>query len=217
MFDFKVIADNWPLLLDGAKTTALLSIVSYAIGIVIGTLACLGARHHLVTVRSLSRAYIDFFRTIPEIVPIIWLYSCTPFILDLQVEPVPVALVALSLVAGANFAEILRSGLNSISPGQNQAATALGLKRWQTGRLILLPQILPVILPPALNLFSDIVKTSSLVSLIGVAELIYRTALISTANFRYLELYTLAGIFYLCIISSVSFVASALADRRKWR
>ena len=213
MFDISVFYANWPLLLNGAVTTLALSLGSFVIGMALGALLCPAANNELFTVRLMARTFIDFFRTIPEIVPIVWLYACAPFLFRIDIDPVPAGLIALSLITAATFAEIFRAGLESISEGQRDAGRALGLSRPLILAKIIAPQIISVVVPPALNLFSDLVKMSSLLSLIGVMELSYQTAIISATTYRYLEMYTFSGAIYLVMISGISLATTYVSDR----
>lgn len=212
MFDINVFSANWPLLLEGAATTLALSLAAYLIGMALSALLCPAANNELFTVRLVARTFIDFFRTIPEIVPIVWLYACAPFLFRIDLDPVPAGLIALSLITAATFAEIFRAGLDAIPEGQRDAGRALGLSRRLILMKIIAPQIISVVVPPSLNLFSDLVKMSSLLSLIGVMELSYQTAIISATTYRYLEMYTFSGTIYLIMISSISLMATYIGD-----
>lgn len=208
-----ILVANLSALLEGALTTILLATTAYVIGAGLGAIACAMTRQPYMSLQVIARTYIDFFRTVPELVPIIWLYACAPFIFKVDLSPTTVGVVAFALITGASFAEILRTGLDAVSESQRDAGRALGLREWVIFWKIILPQTVVVALPPSLNLYSDIVKISSLLSLIGVAELAYETAILSAATYRYLEFYTMAGIIYLVMIVTINQFATMIGRR----
>jgi His/Glu/Gln/Arg/opine family amino acid ABC transporter permease subunit len=202
-------------LLTGTGLTIVLSFVAFAIGAVLGAFLYAAANQSRRSLRWLAMGYLDFFRTIPEIVPILWLYICAPFFLKVSLTPIAAGIIAFSLIASASFAEIYRTGLESVSNGQREAGRSLGLSRMAILIRIVAPQAIRVIIPPTINLFSDIVKVSSLLSLIGVTELAFATAIKSSETYEYVRYYTYAGAIYLLIIFSASLIARRLSARMR--
>lgn len=164
-----LILENLPLFLIGFRATLLLAAVtllaSTAIGIALGTMATLRSR----PLRWLVALYVETFRDIPLIVTIFGIFFGAPF-LGLPLEPFPAVALGLSLWGGANGAEIVRGGIQSVPKGQAEAAAALGLRLWQTYLLVLWPQALRAVLPAYTGLLALIVQSTSLGALIGVTE-----------------------------------------------
>ncbi|MDB5415712.1 MAG: amino acid transporter permease [Rubritepida sp.] len=172
-----LIRANAPLLLIGLRSTLYLAAVTLVaatgIGVLLGTLATLRPRW----IRALSALYVEVFRDIPLIVTIFAIFFGGPF-LGVPLEPFPAVALGLSLWGGANGAEIVRGGLQSIPHGQREAATALGLHLWKIYLLILWPQALRAMLPAFTGLLALIVQSTSLGALVGVTEFLKAGGLI---------------------------------------
>ena len=119
--------------------------------------------------RMLALGYVEFWRDIPLLVNLLFVYFGAPLI-GVALSPFAASLVSLSLWGGANGAEIVRGGIKSVPAHQMTSATALGLKRWEIYRFVILPQALMPILPPMTGLFSSLIQATSLASLVGVTE-----------------------------------------------
>lgn len=172
-----LLRTNAPLLLIGLRATLYLAAVtlvaSTAIGVVFGTLATLRPRW----VRALAALYVEVFRDIPLIVTIFAIFFGAPF-LGVPLAPFPAVAIGLSLWGGANGAEIVRGGIQSVPHGQREAATALGLRLWKIYLLILWPQALRATLPAFTGLLALIVQSTSLGALVGVTEFLKAGGLI---------------------------------------
>lgn len=168
---------NAGLLLIGLRATLQLAAVtlvaSTVIGVVFGTLATLRPWW----VRALAALYVEVFRDIPLIVTIFAIFFGAPF-LGFPLEPFPAVALGLSLWGGANGAEIVRGGIQSVAHGQREAATALGLRVWKIYLLILWPQALRATLPAFTGLLALIVQSTSLGALVGVTEFLKAGGLI---------------------------------------
>jgi len=194
----KVVIQNLPLLLQAAMMTFILSLVATAIGLVIGSLICI-LRHSKR--RSLARAgaiYISFFRGVPLLVQLLLIYYFLPFI-GIDVPSLVAAVAGLSLCTAAYLAEILRGGLLSIPVGQREAGEMLGLSKAQIWRRLLLPQAVRLMLPAIVSEVTLLLKASSLISVIGVAELTRTGQNIAASTYRPLEIYTAIGVIYLAL------------------
>jgi len=123
------------------------------------------------------------------------------------------AIVALSLNEGAYMTEIVRAGILSVGTGQIEAAKSLGMTYFKSMRRIVLPQAVRVILPPLGNEFNAMLKNTTLVSVIGVPELLMATQMVTSATFRVFELYTVVALYYLALTTAWGFVQSAIERR----
>ena len=121
---------------------------------------------------------IDVFRTLPELVPLIWIYSVGPLIFNFTITAPGAGILALTLWGGANLAEIYRAGVEAVPRGQYEAARSLGIPGFWMWSVIIAPQAVRMMTPPFVNFGCDLVKGSSLLSAIGVAELAYQATVI---------------------------------------
>lgn len=206
-FDTHVLVRFYPLLLKGLSITALVSGVSLLIGIVLGLVACLGKLTESGLQYRLSSAYIDFFRTIPEVVLIFWVYSCLPLLFDLRLSAEACGVIALSLFSGAFLAEIFRAGVLAVPRGQVEAANALGVPVYFIWKRVIMPQAVRRMMPAFVNFLTELLKASSLLSAIGVGEMVYQASTLGAETFRYVEFLTAVAVLYFALIFPLSIYA----------
>jgi His/Glu/Gln/Arg/opine family amino acid ABC transporter permease subunit len=212
-FDYHILVRSMPLLLNGLGWTLLITITAITGGIGLGLGLCGMGLSDARWARRISRSYIDFFRTTPEMVLIFWVYFCFPPLLDLRLSAFWSGTLALTLVSGAYLAEIFRAGIQSIGGGQMEAAEALGLKWHHRWGLIILPQAFRRMLPAIMAYLTELLKNTALLSAIGVTELAYRASTLGAETFRYMEFLTAVGIIFFAMIYPVS-LAARLLERR---
>ena len=209
---WQVINQALPILLQGALITLELTTFSVLLGLIGGTLVGLARLSAQAPVRWLARAYVDFFRGTPLLVQIFMIYFGIPALvqelgLSFTFNRLAAAVLALSLNSAAYIAEIVRAGVQSIEPGQVEAAQSLGLWPGQTLRYIVFPQAFRRMLPPLGNEFITLLKDTSLVAVIGFEELFRRGQLIVADNYRAFEVYAAIALIYLTLtlLSSQAF------------
>ena len=184
--------------------------VSQIIGTALGLAAALARISTIRPVQAAARFYIWVMRGTPLLVQIVFIYTGLAAAnlvhfhdLDLGflviTGNVQAAILALSLNEGAYMAEIIRAGIASVDHGQSEAASSLGMTQPLLMRRIILPQALRLIIPPLGNQFNIMLKNSTLVSIIGVPELLLVTETINSATFRTFELYTVVGLYFLTL------------------
>lgn len=183
------------LISQGAVTTLYISLVSIAIACVIALVAALAKMSTSPVAYGCATFYISFFRGLPLLMQIYLIYIGLPQ-LGFAVDPVPAGIAALSVCYGAYMAEIFRAGIQGVPHGQREAALALGLKHAQIMRMIVLPQAMKLIIPPAANQFIAMLKDSSLVSVVGVWELTFLARTQGRAEFKHLEMLITASLIY---------------------
>ena len=208
--------------LQGLVTTLELTALCMAIGIVIGILLAVMRLSPNPLVSATSWLYIWFFRGTPVLVQILfWGYisalyprlslgipfgpQFVHFTANSVISPFVAGMLALGLNEGAYMAEIVRAGIISVEEGQTEAAQSLGMTRLQTMRRIVLPQAMRVIVPPTGNETISMLKTTSLVSVIAVTDLLYSVELIYAVNYRTIPLLIVASIWYLIVTTLLSF------------
>jgi polar amino acid transport system permease protein len=207
---------SWPFA-QGALITIALSVASHGVGIALGLVVALMGTARRRSVRVLAGGYVWFFRGTPVLLLLLFVWNALPQIVPVFREdwftPFLAAWFALSLNETAYQAEINRAALLSVDDGQRAAASALGLRPVQAFFLVVLPQSLRVAVPPTVNEFITLLKTTSLASVISLQELLATTTRASSASFRYTEYYAVALVYYLVIVSLLM-LGQARLERR---
>ena len=199
------------LLIIGLITTLEISIYSSILGIVIGMFAGLGRISKNPLIKGLSTIYVELIRGTPLLVQIFIFYFFLGTVLNFG--RFTAGTMALALFVGAYVAEIVRAGIQSIHPGQMEAARSLGMNYFQTMRYIILPQAFKRIMPPLAGQFISLIKDSSLVSVIAITDLTKAGREISTSTFATFEiLFTVSGL-YLMLTLSLSLVVRYIERR----
>ncbi|MEH2378399.1 MAG: ABC transporter permease subunit [Nostoc sp.] len=198
-----VILQAFPTLLKGALVTLELTIISVVFGLIGGSLIGIIRLSHIAPVRWVARAYVDFFRGTPLLLQIFMIYFGLPAILQelgltFSFDRLTAGVIALSLNSAAYIAEIVRAGIQSIEPGQAEAAQSLGLSSVQIMSSVIFPQAFRRMIPPLGNEFISLLKDTSLVSVIGFEELVRKGQLIIADNYRAFEIYVGVAVIYLC-------------------
>lgn len=214
-------------ILQGLLVTLELTVISMTLGILLGILLAVMRISDNRVISGLAGAYIWFFRGTPLLVQLIFWYNFSalyaqipigiPFgsvFVNLDTNSVitafGAAVVGLTLNQGAYMAEIVRGGLLSVPPGQAEAASALGMKGGKAMRLIILPQAMRVIIPPTGNQVIDMLKTTSLVSVIATQDLLYSAQLIYGRTFETIPMLIVASLWYLLVTTILSFIQSRI-------
>ena len=215
--------------LKGLELTLLLTVIAMSVGIVLGVALAVMRLSGNPVVSSVSWGYIWFFRGTPVLVQLIFWYNLSalfpkvglgvpfgPVLLTINanavITPIVTATLGLGLNEGAYMAEIVRAGMLSVDEGQVQAASALGMRRLQATRRIVLPQAMRVIIPPTGNETIGMLKTTSLVSVIAVTELLFSVQNIYDRTYQTIPLLIVASLWYL-IITSVLTVGQYYIER----
>src|SRR4051794_11640158 len=216
-------------ILEGLRITLELTVIAMAIGIVLGVLLAVMRLSPNPLLSGGSWLYIWFFRGTPVLVQIIFWYFISALYPKIDIgipfgpafihanantliHPFTAAILALGLNEGAYMAEIVRAGIISVEEGQADAAQSLGMTRLQTMRRIVLPQAMRVIIPPTGNETISMLKTTSLVSVIAVGDLLYAAQAIYAVNFETIPLLITASTWYL-VCTSVLYVGQFYLER----
>jgi len=199
-------ARYFPLLLRGAWVTTYLSVLSMLLAIILGLPIALARLFGSFPLRWAAVAYVEFFRGIPILLLLFFLYYGLPTIADayglpfsLRLSPITAAIVGFGLNYAAYEAEIYRAGIRSIPAGQWEAAASLGMGRILTFRRIILPQAIRVILPPMTNDFIALFKDTSIVSIVAVVELTKQYQILAKSSLKYLEIGLATALLYLIL------------------
>lgn len=218
MFRWDVVWQNLfsTLFLAAAWTTLWMAIVAQTCGVIIGLLLALMRISRFPVFSWFARFYIWLFRGSPLLVQILILYFGLPEVFPVLTPFITVysaALVALSLNEGAYMSEIIRAGITSVDPGQLEAAKSLGMRYTLAMRRIILPQAARVIVPPLGNEFNNMLKTTSLASVIGLFELTYTAQVNGSQSFVIFELLIVATFYYLVMTTLWGYIQGWIESR----
>ncbi|CAG4914930.1 amino acid ABC transporter permease [Paraburkholderia gardini] len=212
MFSTTVFAQGLPLLLHAALATVGISLTGLLTGFFVAVGVCSSRLSAHRAARMFGGAYVFFFRGVPMLVQLLLVYYLLPFV-GINVSPLVAAISTVSLCSASYIAEILRGGFLSIPPGQIEAARMLGLSPLDMLRRIQVPQAFRLTLPSLVNEMVLLIKASSLISVVGVAEITRTAQNIAASTYRPLEAYVAAGLIYFVICGALSLVAHAAEHR----
>ena len=204
---------NLKFLISGITTTIYISIVSIFLAMIIGLIIALPSLSNNKFLSFFNITYVE----IPLLVLILWIYYGLPIMMGISFSPFVSGIIALTISESAFQAEIFRAGINSISKGQHEISDSLGMNFWKKMRFVILPQAVKVVLPAMGNQFVYVLKMSSLVSIIGIADLTRKANELVTTTYRPLEIYTFLILEYLILILIVSFFVRKLENKLKYK
>lgn len=191
-------------LLYGLGITVTLSVLSMMLALVVGLVAALGmlSKHRLI--RLPATFYVEFCRNTPILVQLVWVHYAWPDIFGLKFTAFYSSLVALTLQTSGYLAEEYRGGIEAVEKGQVEAAKSLGMTQARLMARIVLPQAVMRSVPGLLNQFVTCFKSTSIVSVIAVPDLMYQAGLIVSATFLTMPIYTLVAIIYFVVVFAIS-------------
>ncbi len=214
----RVIKEALPLLLNGLVVTVEIALISILLGMVLGLISCLFGLSKVKVLRGISAVYIWIIRGTPMIVQAFLVFFAFPQLIQLispsfRLEAFVAGCITLSLNAGAYMSEIFRAGIQAIDKGQMEAARSLGLSKGQAMRKIILPQAFKISIPPMVNQFIITVKDTSILSVIGLAEIVNKAKQYVGKTYQFFATYILVAVFYLIVIS-ILMVISKFVEKK---
>lgn len=211
-WDFLFVLRYWRPLLVGATGTLELAaacfVASCVLGLVLGM--ALTGRAYL---RWPTMVFVSIFRNTPALIQLFWIFYALPILFDYQLTPFAAAFISFTCYSSAYLAGIVKGGILSVPAGQREAARALALPFWLEMRLIVLPQAIPPMVPAFTNQVIELIKLTSVASLIAYGELVLYTKAVSDQDFKPLESYTALALIFAAILLPLSYVAYWLERR----
>lgn len=204
----ELIIKYWPLFLEGATTTVLLSFFSVIVGVGSGTLMALARLSQNKFLSKAAKVYIDIIRGTPLLVQLYLVYFGLATVLDLN--DFVSGVIAVSVNTTAYIAEIIRSGIQSVDKGQMEAARSMGMPKRMAMRQIILPQAMKNILPAIGNEFATLIKETSIVSLIGIHDLMYSSDTVRGATFTVFIPLLMTAFLYFVMTTTIAFFMDKL-------
>lgn len=212
-WDFSIFEEYWEIILKGIFVSVGYCVGTILVGLILG-LVCgliLLSKRRLLIIPV--RTYVEAFRCTPHLVQLIWIYYALPVVINIDIPNYFAAALALTLYIGSFYTEIFRGGVQSIEKGQWDAGRALGMRKHQLMKRIILPQAIKRMVPPFINQSIIQFKNTSLISVIAVGDLLYQGNIITSATYRPLEVYTLIAILYFIILYPMTLIAKRLEVR----
>lgn len=210
---FGLLASTFPILMQGLKMTIILTVVSIAIALVLGIVFGLFRVSRSIWLRGIGTTYVDVFRGTPLLVQAFFIYFGIPSALGFQMTALTAGIITLSLNAGAYMTEIVRGGIQSVDKGQMEAARSLGIGYLPTMRKVILPQAIRTMIPSYVNQFVITLKDTSILSVIGIAELTQTGRLIIARNYQSFTMWLIIGIVYFVVIMALTKLSDRIEHR----
>jgi len=205
--NLEILAGAWPILLLGAKSTLLFSLVGIPLAVVTGLVLALLSFSRSRTLFALQRVWVDLFRALPPLVLVVLLYSGLPFA---GVELTPFAAVTLTFILnlGAYFCEVFRAGLSSVPRGQSEAARSTGMTGPQTLVYVLLPQATRNVLPELISNVIEGVKLSTIGAVVAMPELLFQARQAQNLTFNATPIFAAAMIYFIALLPFVRLLST---------
>jgi polar amino acid transport system permease protein len=194
-----VVLDNLPYLLNGLKTTIVMSVVTMALCLVFGTALCIARRSSLALLRVPARLYIDLLRSTPLLLIIFWFIFFLPRVTGIGVDPYTAALTALVAYFATHVAEIMRAGIQAVPRTQTEAGLGSGLARWQVFAYVVMPQAVKNMIPALISRFVALIMGTSLTYIVGVIEFFRAATIVNNREYASIQIYSFVAIVYFVI------------------
>lgn len=207
-----VLVDYAPLLLRGLGMTVLITVLGAVVTVIVAFAAGIARLSEHAWIRVPAGVFVEVFRGTSMLVQLFWFFFALPF-LGIQLAPLTAAVLVLGLNEGAYASEVVRASIKSLPRGQTEAAIACGMRPVQRMRRILVPQAIPTMLPPMGNVMVDLMKNTSLVSLITVLDLTFAAQQIRTTTGETMAVFTTILIMYFALSLAISAI-TAMLERR---
>jgi polar amino acid transport system permease protein len=194
----------------GALVTAQLTVFSVAIGLVLGMPLGLMRGAKPAILRIPAATFIEFFRSTPTLVQLVWIYYALPMLIGVRLGAVAAVTIGLGLHSAAYIAEIFRAGVASVDRGQFLAAKSIGMSYAQAMRRIILPQAVRRMVPPFINELANLIKLTTLGSVLAVYELLHESDNLINTTFRPFEIYTALALAFFAMIFPLIYLSRKL-------
>jgi glutamine transport system permease protein len=202
-----------PQLLKGMSLTIQMTVLSLILALIVGIVSCMFTISRSKILNWVSAAYLSVIRGTPLMVQAFFIYFGITKALDIRISPFSASVLILCLNAGAYLSEIFRSGIMAVNKGQMEAARSLGLPHGVAMRKIILPQAIKIVIPSVVNQFIITLKDTSILSVIGVAELMRQGSQIVARNFESFATYAIIAIMYYIMVTILTKIAKIIERR----
>jgi polar amino acid transport system substrate-binding protein len=206
-----VAVKYWPALMNGLWLTILATVIAIAVAFVLGVIFGFGRLSSFLPFRWLATAYVYVFRGTPILIQAFFVFFALPQLTGWEfLNPFVAGAITLSLNTGAYMTEIVRGGIQAVDPGQNEASRSLGLGHWKTMQKVVLPQAFKIMIPSFVNQGIITLKDTSLLSVIGLAELTFQSRQIIASTYLSAQVLTVVAVMYFVVITLLTLLANRL-------
>lgn len=213
-WDFSVVWEYRIVFLNGALVTAQLTALAFVVALIIGLGLAFMRISESRALRTISGIYVEVFRSTPALVQLVWIYYALPIVTGVRLSSFISVGIGLGLHTSAYYCEIIRAGILAVDRGQTDSAKAIGMTRAQSMRRIILPQAVRFMVPPFMNETANLMKLTTLGSILAVHELLHASNNLITNTYRPLEVYTAVAVVFAAIIYPVIWASNRL--ERYW-
>ena len=213
--------NNWPQILQGLKVTIELALISFILAVIVGIIFGLFAASPSKILRGISRVYVDLNRSIPLLVLTVFVFYGVPNLLQMitghqsPMGEMTAGIICLTLNESSYIAEIVRGGIKAVPIGQMEASRSLGIPYITTMRRVILPQAVKITIPSLINQFVITLKDTTLVSVIGLVELLQTGQIIVARNMQAFRVYGLIGLVYMIVLLILMYLGRTLEKKMK--
>lgn len=215
LLDFERIWPSVPYILEGVQVTLAYTSVSLCLGFIWGTLLAFCKVGHIRPLKWLADFYTSIFRGTPLLLQLTLIYYASPQLTGYTISIWEAGILTFTLNSGAYVAEHIRGGINGVDKGQMEAALSLGISYPLIMKDIILPQAIRLILPSLVNEAIDLLKESTLISVIGGADILRRANIVASEKYLYFEPLLIAGFLYYILVMVLAFAAQLLEKKLK--
>jgi polar amino acid transport system permease protein len=213
-WDFSIVWEYKITFLMGAIVTAKLTALAFVIALIIGLGLAFSRISDSRVLRGSATFYVEAFRSTPALVQLVWIYYALPIVTGVQLDNFTSVGIGLGLHTSAYYCEVIRAGILAVDRGQMDAAKAIGMRRGQAMRRIILPQAVRFMVPPFMNETANLIKLTTLGSVLAVYELLHASNNLITNTYRPLEVYTTVAVVFAIIIYPLIWASNRL--ERYW-
>ena len=201
---WNLLVEYRDVLVAGIRVTIVLAVLGMLLALVLGMVACLGMLARSRVLRAPAVLFVEFCRNTPILVQLVWVHYAWPEIIGVKFDAFTSSAIALAMQSSGYLAEEYRAGIESIDRGQIEASQSLGMTYGRLMRRIVIPQALIRMVPGILNQFVTCFKSTSIVSIIAVPDIMYQAGLIVSATFLPMPVYTAVALVYFVLVFLVS-------------
>ena len=202
--DFSILTGNFSIYMEGFYNTILSSLIALVGSFLLGSLIAVFRISSVKGLRLLGTSYVEFVRNIPLLL-VVYIFYYGPSALGLSLEGFTAGTIGLAVYTSAFIAEAIRAGIMAVPKGQTEAARSSGLNYVQTMVHIILPQAIKLVIPPLGNQFINLIKNSSVLTLVAGMDLMYFADIVSTETYRTFDTYIFVAVFYLVLTLPLSY------------
>lgn len=195
-------AEQFPYVMEtlllGVEMTIIVTLGGFVVAVVLGMLGAMLRTARMLPARMLGTMYVDVFRAVPVLTQLFIIYFGLAE-LGVKLDPIPAAIIGFGINGGAYLTEVFRAGIQAVHGGQNEAALAIGMTRWQALRIIILPQAMRVVVPPLGNFAIGLLKDTSVASSVAAPELSFRAHMLVDQTYLSTQIYLTVAVLYLAM------------------